>query len=618
MLLLPTACQYCDILFAADNALAAIRTLANRPASLNPPVACMTDPHPSTSSTRKIFRLSAVTTRIRDLLLDATKAQFWVKALFVPDKGRGTGGHCYGNFVEQDDNGTQVAKLRAVIWKADLQRIERAFSEHGLENALRDSMEVCALCGVRFHPVHGLTLNIFEIDPTAGESRVERNRREILEQLEREGLLRLNRELTLAAVPLRIGLITAPNSAALADFTHTLQVSPFAFKVVLATAAMQGEDTARSIIQALRDLSTVPLDMICILRGGGSPLDLAWLDDLSIGRAVASCPIPVWVGIGHEIDVGILDHLAHTSHKTPTAVAKVLVERLQVLDERLLSDTERLREICDRRALLASRDVSRFEEGLIQGSRKHLEIGLGQLLRATAELESSLTGHRADQESRFRQRWTQLQERTRRIAEQKQATLLNASQMLTREATDRIQMGAADLDRNVQGLVAGGRKQQELFAERHRRRYGHLTTLVLQKVRDRLTRVATTGNRLQQLADVRLSRNETGVDQVSHRARLTLELRLRSKEHELSLEPRRVKTAGRAVDESARNLTEKHRRLEALDPVRLLGRGYSVTRTSDGRVVKSPADVGPGETIHTQLHDGTLVSRVITDPEERQ
>jgi len=295
----------------------------------------MSDPPTPASPSRKVYRLSVVTTRIRDLLLEATKTQFWVKALFVPDKGRGTGGHCYGNLVEQDDNGAQVAKLRAVIWKADLQRIERVFSEHGLKDALRESMEVCALCALRFHPVHGLTLNIFDIDPTAGESRVERNRRTILEQIQREGLLHRNRELLLAAVPLRIGLITAPNSAALADFVHTLQASPFGFQVVLAAAAMQGDDTARSVVQALEDLSTLPLDLICIIRGGGSPLDLAWLDDLAIARAVANCPTPVWVGIGHEIDVGVLDHLAHTSHKTPTAVAKVLVERLQALDERL-------------------------------------------------------------------------------------------------------------------------------------------------------------------------------------------------------------------------------------------------------------------------------------------
>ncbi len=73
-------------------------------------------------SPRKVFRLSVVTTRIRDLLLDATAKQFWVKALFVPDKGRGSGGHCYGHLVEADDNGVQVAKLRAVIWRSDLQK----------------------------------------------------------------------------------------------------------------------------------------------------------------------------------------------------------------------------------------------------------------------------------------------------------------------------------------------------------------------------------------------------------------------------------------------------------------------------------------------------------------
>lgn len=159
--------------------------------------------------------------------------------------------------------------MRATIWSSDFQRIQQAFRDRGVTNAFQESQEICALCSVRYHAVHGLTLMIFDVDPSAGESHIERNRHRVLSALAKDGLLDTNKTRSLGVAPLRIGLITAAGSAAYADFAHTLS-SPFGFQIVFAPASMQGAGTAGAVVQALRQLATRNLDLICVIRGGGS------------------------------------------------------------------------------------------------------------------------------------------------------------------------------------------------------------------------------------------------------------------------------------------------------------------------------------------------------------
>ena len=221
---------------------------------------------------------------------------------------------------------------------------------------------------------YGLSLEICDVDPTLGVSILAKNRREVLERLQEANLLHVNKSLSLPAAPLRIGLITSKGSAAYADFTKTLLLSGFSFRVSLVSASMQGDATETDVIRALQILGCSSVDVICLVRGGGSPLDLASFDSEAIGQAIANCPKPVWVGIGHEIDVTVPDFVAHNSFNTPTAVAAALVGRVQDLDARLQTHQDRLNDSCQRRLILANRDLDRNGNGLRQGLRKHLQI----------------------------------------------------------------------------------------------------------------------------------------------------------------------------------------------------------------------------------------------------
>ena len=194
---------------------------------------------------------------------------------------------------------------------------------------IREQLKVCLLIQADVYiPFGKLQAKILDIDPvyTLGELAV--TKAAILKKLALEGLLEKNKALPLPQMPLRVGLITGESTAAYKDFTTRLAASPFRFTVVTAYAKMQGNDTESSVLDALDKLiADSEIDVVCIVRGGGSKTDLNYFDSEALCRAVANYPIPVFTGIGHEIDKSLLDEVAHLSCITPTDCAKRLVER---------------------------------------------------------------------------------------------------------------------------------------------------------------------------------------------------------------------------------------------------------------------------------------------------
>lgn len=336
----------------------------------------------------KIFRLAAVTSRIRDLLLEVSAKRFWVRAQLVA-RSAARSGHFYGELLDVEEDGQTVAKMSAVIWRSNLEAIRRKLEISGVAELLEGSREICGLCSVTYHEVHGLSLQIHDIDPTFGEAHIDRNRRLILQRLAAEGLLDANASRRLPAAALVIGLVTAAGSAAANDFLRTIRDSGYGFRVIVASAAMQGERLEAEVIEALQSLARLPIDLVAVVRGGGSPVDIAWFDNEPVARAIAAMPMPVWVGIGHEIDSCVPDHVAHTSFKTPTAVAEALVQQLAGLEDRLLIAADRLDTLSTRPIELAERALERSRIGLTQGTRKLLAMADSQLSTHLSQLRAS-------------------------------------------------------------------------------------------------------------------------------------------------------------------------------------------------------------------------------------
>ncbi|MDE7420005.1 MAG: exodeoxyribonuclease VII large subunit [Muribaculaceae bacterium] len=236
------------------------------------------------------------------------------------------GGHCYMTLIEKDPSGTTIARMRATIWANRFVYIRNKFLR-ATEKELSNGMKVMFYGGASYHSNYGLSFNIGEIEPSYTMGDLERIRREILAALQREGIIGQNRTLTFSDPPRKIAIISSATAAGYGDFLNQLQNNSAGveFNTMLFPAIMQGDRTAQSVIAALdlveQTSSIIKWDCVVIIRGGGATSDMNGFDDLPLARRVATFPIPVVVGIGHERDRCVLDEIACIRCKTPTAVA---------------------------------------------------------------------------------------------------------------------------------------------------------------------------------------------------------------------------------------------------------------------------------------------------------
>ncbi|MCI5627392.1 MAG: exodeoxyribonuclease VII large subunit [Porphyromonadaceae bacterium] len=275
--------------------------------------------------------LSRLTTLVGNALRVRPELQnVWVVAEF--SDLRTAGGHCYVNLIEKNQAGTTVARMNANIWGGTYAQLRAKFHA-ATGSQLASGMKVLLYGAVTHHNLYGIAFNIRDIDPSYTLGDMERLRREILAQLQREGLLDRNKGTYLAPNPQKIAVISAEGAAGYGDFCNQLASNPGGFKFYphLFPAILQGERTVPTVMAQLAAISeTIDFwDCVVIIRGGGATSDLNSFDNLDLARAVATFPLPVIVGIGHERDNTVLDYIAHTRCKTPTAVAEFLVERLR-------------------------------------------------------------------------------------------------------------------------------------------------------------------------------------------------------------------------------------------------------------------------------------------------
>ena len=288
----------------------------------------MTHPAPIRS-----FSLTELLSSVRRCLEHSFPDRYWVRAEVSDLRRAGGQGHGYLELLEKGAGGEVVAKVRATIWSSSYTAIERAFEAQGV-GKLTSGMSILALVGVSFHPQYGLSLNIVDIDPNYSLGEIARLRLETIARLKRHGLFGLNKELELPRPLQRIAIISSPTAAGYGDFMRQLHTNAYGvvFYTALFRAQMQGCETTASILGALERILRVAdsFDAVVIIRGGGAVSELRAFDDYTLCEAVAQFPLPIISGIGHDRDVSVLDLIAHTSLKTPTAVASFLIEELAV------------------------------------------------------------------------------------------------------------------------------------------------------------------------------------------------------------------------------------------------------------------------------------------------
>ncbi|MCW0482537.1 exodeoxyribonuclease VII large subunit [Gaoshiqia sediminis] len=356
--------------------------------------------------------LSELNQQIKETLDDAFPNLIWVKAE-ISELTINRAGHCYLELVEMDPVTKEVlARGRATIWSYTF-RMLKPYFETTTGQAFSEGIKVLVSAKIEYHPVYGLSLNIRDIDPSYTMGDMARKRREIILRLQEDGVFEMNKELELPLVPQRVAIISSPTAAGLQDFMDQLANNPrhIRFYTKLFPAVMQGVETAGSIIQALDQVFQYEdfFDVVAIIRGGGAQLDLASFDHYELAYHVAQFPLPVITGIGHEKDETVVDLVAHTKMKTPTAVAEFLISGAEAFGQ-LLSDLE-------------TRFVDRVEERLLeettylQQAVQQLKLGVRQLVKeeehqfnlTVVRLKNAAPSFLKKQKDRFREYKHQLE-----------------------------------------------------------------------------------------------------------------------------------------------------------------------------------------------------------------
>nr|WP_278707040.1 exodeoxyribonuclease VII large subunit [Bacteroides intestinalis] len=328
---------------------------------------------------------------VRRSLEQCLPDEYWVQAELSDVRTNSTG-HCYLEFIQKDPRSNNlIAKARGTVW-ANVYRLLKPYFEESTGQAFASGIKVLVQVTVSFHELYGYSLTVQDIDPTYTLGDMARRRREILKQLEEEGVLTLNKELEMPVLPQRIAVVSSPTAAGYGDFCHQLKNNSrgFFFHTELFPALMQGDRVEESVLSALDAILNrqEDFDAVVIIRGGGATSDLSGFDTYLLAAACAQFPLPIITGIGHERDDTVLDSVAHTRVKTPTATAEYLIncmelaaDELEVLISQLHESvrsrlTEEHRKLISYRNRIPSAVVRRVSDAKLTLLTTHKDISL--------------------------------------------------------------------------------------------------------------------------------------------------------------------------------------------------------------------------------------------------
>lgn len=329
-----------------------------------------------------ILSLSELNLNVKEAIRERFNESYWVRAE-TSDVRHHKNGHCYLEFIEKAKDGQSIiAKARGTIWSSTFSLLKPYF-EQETGQPFTSGLTVLVSVTLDFHEAYGFSLFVNDIDPSYTLGEIARNRMLVLKRLEEEGVLTLNKELPMAEPLNRIAVISSPTAAGYEDFQNQLEhnTTGAIFYTKLFPAIMQGERSESSIIAALEQIyeNKKLFDAVIIIRGGGASSDLNCFDSYLLATHCAQFPLPIISGIGHERDVTVLDAVAHTRVKTPTAAAEFLINRaletithLNYLQDSIVSLSRSILDHNERQLNAWSKDLYHHSKSLLNSTRSSL------------------------------------------------------------------------------------------------------------------------------------------------------------------------------------------------------------------------------------------------------
>lgn len=235
--------------------------------------------------------------------------------------------HAYFSLIENVDGAK--AQLNINLFAGPLRNVQAKLRQQGIE--LKNGLKVRLFGRPEYYAPFGkLSLIVSDVDTQFSAGDVAAKREELLRQLLEKGVDKMNKRIPVPLVPLRLGVVSSSQAAGWADARQHLAESGIGFTITFVDVRVQGDAAVGQIVAAINTFSRRDdIDVVMVMRGGGSKGDLAAFDDEKIALAVSRCTHPVFTGIGHEIDTSIADVVAHTACKTPTACAQAVISLVE-------------------------------------------------------------------------------------------------------------------------------------------------------------------------------------------------------------------------------------------------------------------------------------------------
>lgn len=283
------------------------------------------------NSIEEPLTLYALNSMVRAAVNSGMPSRYWVTGE-LSEVREASNGHCYIELVQRDEATNDiVAKARGTVWSRVYSLLRPYFLEQ-TGQPFAAGLKVLLQVTVGFHELYGYALDVCDIEPAYTIGDMARQRMLVIKRLTDEGVMDLNKELPFPLLPQRVAVISSSTAAGYGDFCDQLLGNRygFLFYPCLFPSPMQGSGVEQGIIDAL-DRIAANMDMwdvVVIIRGGGATSELSCFDAYDLANNCAQFPLPIITGIGHQRDESVLDMVAHTRAKTPTAAAELLIHAM--------------------------------------------------------------------------------------------------------------------------------------------------------------------------------------------------------------------------------------------------------------------------------------------------
>ena len=304
------------------------------------------------------FTVAELCQAVRTVIEDTFPDEVWVKGA-ISGLTRSTNGHVYFDLIDvsSDLGAATEAVVPVALFSANKRHVNAILRRTG-NIRMTDGVEIRIRGRIAYYPPQGrIQLVMSLIDPAYTVGQMAIARQLLLDQLGADGLLNANGKLPFPVLPLRVGLVTSDASAAHADFDHELRGSGYRFDITMFDCRVQGIDAVPSLVDGIERAGRDSCDVVVVIRGGGARTDLAAFDHERVARAIASCPKPVIVGVGHEVDRSVADEVASVSAKTPTAAASTLLDAVEDFEDSVEHAASRLLTLATNRLEAATHNL---------------------------------------------------------------------------------------------------------------------------------------------------------------------------------------------------------------------------------------------------------------------